>query len=55
MPPALLMMILGLLKGIKDYAGEHHIGLLAGALALTGIQMLFIGLLADLIDQRMKL
>jgi len=24
-------------------------------LALTGVQMLFIGLLADLIDQRMKL
>jgi glycosyltransferase involved in cell wall biosynthesis len=54
-PPALLLIALGLLKGIKDYAGEHHIGLLAAALALTGIQMLFIGLLADLIDQRMKL
>jgi glycosyltransferase involved in cell wall biosynthesis len=54
-PPALLLIVLGLLKGIKDYAGEHHIGLLAAALALTGIQMLFIGLLADLIDQRMKL
>jgi len=54
-PPALLLIILGLLKGIKDYTGEHHIGLLAAALALTGVQMLFIGLLADLIDQRMKL
>ena len=54
-PPAMLMIALGLLKGIKDYAGEHHIGLLAAALALTGVQMLFIGLLADLIDQRMKL
>lgn len=54
-PPALLMIALGILKGLKDYVGEHHIGLLAAALALTGIQMLFIGLLADLIDQRMKL
>jgi glycosyltransferase involved in cell wall biosynthesis len=54
-PPALLMICLGLLKGIKDYAVGGHIGLLAAVLALTGLQMLFIGLLADLIDQRMKL
>jgi len=54
-PPAMLLIVIGMLKGIKDYAGEHHIGLLAAALALTGVQMLFIGLLADLIDQRMKL
>jgi glycosyltransferase involved in cell wall biosynthesis len=54
-PPAMLMIALGILKGLKDYVGEHHIGLLAAVLALTGVQMLFIGLLADLIDQRMKL
>jgi glycosyltransferase involved in cell wall biosynthesis len=54
-PPALVMIALGVLKGIKDYGFEHHIGLLAAVLALTGVQMLFIGLLADLIDQRMKL
>jgi glycosyltransferase involved in cell wall biosynthesis len=55
-PPALLFIAVGVLKGLKDYLFEgHHIGLLAGGLALTGIQMLFIGLLADLIDQRMKL
>jgi glycosyltransferase involved in cell wall biosynthesis len=54
-PPAMVMIALGVLKGIKDYSGEHHIGLLAAILALTGVQMLFIGLLADLIDQRMKL
>ena len=48
-------------KGFIDYTGlldplaKGHLGLLAIALALTGIQMLFIGLLADLIDQRMKL
>ena len=54
-PPALLMIAAGILKGGKDYWGQHHIGLLAAVLALTGLQMLFIGLLADLIDQRMKL
>ncbi|MEA3188921.1 MAG: hypothetical protein QOD99_2751 [Chthoniobacter sp.] len=60
-PPALLMILLGLIKGIIDYADVFHhgtggrLGLLAILLCLTGIQMLFIGLLADLIDQRMKL
>ena len=54
-PPALLFVGAGVLKGLKDYIFVGHIGLLAGGLALTGIQMLFIGLLADLIDQRMKL
>jgi len=54
-PPALVLILVGLIKGIRDYVVTDHIGLLAGALVLTGIQMLFIGLLADLIDQRMKL
>ncbi len=60
-PPAILMMFLGILKGIIDYADLFHhgtggrLGLLSILLVLTGIQMLFIGLLADLIDQRMKL
>jgi glycosyltransferase involved in cell wall biosynthesis len=54
-PPALVMMLLGLVKGTRDYWVEHHIGLVAAALVLTGIQMIFIGLLADLIDKRMKL
>ncbi|MEI6033760.1 MAG: glycosyltransferase family 2 protein [Verrucomicrobiae bacterium] len=54
-PPALVLMLAGLLKGARDYSVHGNIGLLAGILVLTGIQMLFIGLLADLIDQRMKL
>ncbi|MEI6280031.1 MAG: glycosyltransferase family 2 protein [Verrucomicrobiae bacterium] len=54
-PPAMVLMLAGLLKGIRDYILLEHIGLLAGLLVLAGIQMLFIGLLADLIDQRMKL
>ncbi len=60
-PPALVLIFVGLVKGIIDYADLFHhgtggrLGLLAILLALTGIQMLFIGLLADLIDQRMKL
>src|SRR4030095_15424076 len=60
-PPALVLILLGVVKGFIDCTGlrdplaKGHLGLLAIALALTGIQMLFIGLLADLIDQRMKL
>ena len=54
-PPALLLMLLGVIKSGIDYHGEHHLGLLAVSMVLTGIQMLFIGLVADLIDKRMKL
>ena len=54
-PPALLFILLGVIKGAIDYRHEHHLGLLGVVLAMTGVQMLFIGLLADLIDHRMKL
>ena len=55
MPPALLLILLGLIKGFIDYTGQGHLGLLSITMALTGVQMMFIGLLADLIDRRMKL
>ncbi|HEX8280356.1 MAG TPA: glycosyltransferase family 2 protein [Chthoniobacterales bacterium] len=54
-PPALTLLVLGLVKGTIDYTRQGHLGLLGVSMALTGLQMLFIGLLADLIDQRMKL
>lgn len=54
-PPALVLILAGLIKATIDYCGQHHLGLLSIVLMLTGIQMLFIGLLADLIDHRMKL
>ena len=60
-PPALLLILLGIVKGAIDYFGWFHpyggghLGLLSIVLTLTGVQMLFIGLLADLIDHRMKL
>jgi glycosyltransferase involved in cell wall biosynthesis len=54
-PPAIILIVLGVLKGVIDYTGQHHLGGLSITLTLTGIQTLFIGLLADLIDQRMKL
>ena len=54
-PPALLLILGGLIKGTIDYTGQGYLGLFGIVLALTGVQMLFIGLLADLIDQRMKL
>lgn len=60
-PPALALLFLGITKGVIDYTGfldlgaKGHLGMLSIALAMTGVQMLFIGLLADLIDRRMKL
>jgi len=54
-PPALLLILLGVIKGAVDYNHQGSLGLLSVSMALTGVQMLFIGLLADLIDQRMKL
>ena len=54
-PPALLLILLGMVKGTIDYSRHQHLGGLAITMTLTGIQTLFIGLLADLIDQRMKL
>ena len=60
-PPALLLILAGVAKGAIDYTGfldpsaAGRLGLFGIVLALTGVQMLFIGLLADLIDQRMKL
>ena len=54
-PPALLLILTGVVKGAIDYHNQGHLGLFGIVLALTGVQMLFIGLLADLIDQRMKL
>ena len=60
-PPALLLILAGVTKGAIDYTGfldplaAGRLGLFGIVLALTGVQMLFIGLLADLLDQRMKL
>lgn len=54
-PPALLLISAGIVKGSFDYFGQGHLGLLSVSLVLTGIQMLFIALLADLVDQRMKM
>lgn len=54
-PPALFLIIVGLAKGTLDYYRQGYLGLLGVGLVLTGIQMIFIGLLADLVDQRMKM
>ena len=60
-PPALVLILLGVVKGAIDYFGlldSHaagHLGMLSVLLAMTGVQTLFIGLLADLIDRRMKM
>ncbi len=54
-PPAVLLIAMGIVKGAVDYTRQGHLGLLEITTVMTGIQMIFIGLLADLIDHRMKL
>ena len=54
-PPALVLLLVGTVKASIDYLGQGHLGLFGIVIILTGIQLLFIGLLADLIDQRFKL
>lgn len=54
-PPAFFFLLAGVGKGVIDYMHQGHLGLLSIAVAVTGVQMIFIGLLADLIDRRMKL
>ena len=54
-PPALVLFLVGAIKASIDYLGQGHLGLFGIITILTGIQLLFIGLLADLIDQRLKL
>jgi len=54
-PPALLLLFVGVVKAGIDYLRGGHLGLFGIVVILTGIQLLFIGLLADLIDQRFKL
>lgn len=54
-PPALSLILLGAMKAGFDYHHQGYLGLFGIVLAMTGVQMLFIGLLADLIDHRMKL
>jgi glycosyltransferase involved in cell wall biosynthesis len=54
-PPALVLLVVGAVKASFDYLGQGHLGLFGVVTILTGIQLVFIGLLADLIDQRLKL
>ena len=54
-PPASVLILCGVIKAAFDYHHLGHLGLFGVVLVLTGVQMLFIALLADLIDHRMKL
>jgi glycosyltransferase involved in cell wall biosynthesis len=54
-PPSMVLMGSGTIKAFRDYAAEGKIGIFAVVLFLIGFQLLFLGLLADMIDRRMKL
>lgn len=45
----------GIYFGLLDARAAGHLGMLSVRLAMTGVPTLFIGLLAGLLDRRMKL
>jgi glycosyltransferase involved in cell wall biosynthesis len=55
MPAALVIFALGLAKAIRDLAVTNAFGVGSSLAMLTGVQLAFLGLLADLILRRTKL
>ncbi len=54
-PPALIIFIVGFTKAIFDLARTNAFGVGSSLAMLTGVQLAFLGLLADLILRRTKL
>ncbi len=54
-PPALLLFLVGFIKAIGDLIRTNAFGVGSSLAMLTGIQLAFLGLLADLILRRTKL
>lgn len=52
LPASVLLFILGVLRAVRDYGVAQHIGNLAIIIVLSSFQILFLGLLADLINRR---
>jgi hypothetical protein len=55
MPPALILFLFGFGKSIFDLVRTNAFGVGSAAIMLAGIQLGFLGLLADLIIRRTKL
>lgn len=55
LPVSIGLVSLGILKAIIDFVRLNHIGVGAALVILTGLQIAFLGLLADLILQRTRL
>jgi len=53
-PVSIAIMILAILRGYRDFLVVDHIGDLALALVFVSVQIFFFGLLADLINKRMR-
>ena len=51
-PFAVTMVMLGVLKGGRDYALEGHVGNLAVTFWIAGLQIYLMGLLGELIVRR---
>ncbi len=53
-PLSIFILILGILRGWRDYLVVNHLGELSLALVFVAAQLFFFGLLADLISKRMR-
>jgi hypothetical protein len=54
-PPGLLLIALGFTKAIVDLIRTNAFGVGSSLVMLTGVQLMFLGLLADLVLRRTKL
>jgi len=55
LPASLVLIVIGLAKALIDFLHQNYFGVGAALVILTGVQIGFLGLLADLILKRTKL
>jgi glycosyltransferase involved in cell wall biosynthesis len=55
LPASLILVVIGLAKALIDFVHQNYFGVGAALAILTGVQIGFLGLLADLILKRTKL
>lgn len=55
LPASLILIVIGLSKALIDFLHQNYFGVGAALVILTGVQIGFLGLLADLILKRTKL
>jgi hypothetical protein len=55
LPVSAMLLVIGMTKGAFDYFHQHHFGVASAIAVLAALQIVFMGLLADLIMRRTHL